>query len=196
MKHGSIGQRIMALLCVGVLASGCYGPFNLTRRLHHWNGQAGSKWANEAVFLVFAVAVPAVYGFATLGDALVFNSIEFWTGNNPVDPPTAEAPRAVTKTLAQGDSTVILQRVDSADGRQMHVQLFTGKQMVKEFSLEAKLDQPTVIKDAAGTVVGSAQTLADGTLVLSDAQGHVTRYSPQQQERLAKKYEAATSTRQ
>ena len=192
-QHAGV-RSIVSFLCIGLLLSGCYGPFNLTRRLHHWNGQVGGRWANEVVFLCF-IWLP-VYSLATLGDGLIFNSVEFWTGNNPVSPPTAEAPRTTTKTLAQGDQKVILQRVDAADGRQMHVQIYTGDRLTKEFSVEAKLDQPTVMKDATGAVMGSAQTLPDGTLVLHDAAGvEQARYSPQQMDRLAKKYEAA-STRQ
>ena len=193
MKRGSVGHRVMAFLCIGLLASGCYGPFNLTRRLHHWNGQVGGRWANEVTFLVFSWL--QVYSLATLGDALIFNSIEFWTGNNPITPPaTADAPRVSTKTLAQGHQKVILQRVDSVDGRRMQVQIFEGDRLAREFSFEAGVDQPTVMKDGTGQVLGSAQTLPDGTLVLSDARGHEqTRYSPQQMERVAKKFEAAST---
>ena len=80
---------ISALFAFVSLATvGCYGPFNLTRRVHKWNGQAGDKWVQEVVFLAFAI-VP-VYGFAALGDAIVFNSIEFWTGNNPVQSASAD----------------------------------------------------------------------------------------------------------
>ena len=193
MKSGTRGHSMIALLCIGVLVSGCYGPFNLTRRLHQWNGQAGGRWVNEAVFLAFYL-IP-VYGVAMVGDGLIFNSIEFWTGNNPVSPPmTAGEPRSVTKTIAQGAQKAVLERTDTADGRTMRVQLFDGERLVSSFSVEAGVDQPTMMKDDAGLVIGSAQTLPDGTLVLSDAQGHErTRYSPQQMDRLAKKFDAVSA---
>jgi hypothetical protein len=73
------------LLAVAMLATGCYGPFTLTKKLHSWNGQVSeNKWAVEGVFLVTAVLLP-VYGIATLADAIFFNSVEFWTGSNPLD---------------------------------------------------------------------------------------------------------------
>ena len=79
-------RRIGAgMLAAALLVSGCYGPFNLTRRLYRWNGQVGTKWENEFVFLLLGLA--PVYSLAVAGDAVVFNSMEFWTGNNPVDPP-------------------------------------------------------------------------------------------------------------
>ena len=78
---------LVGLLVLGLAASGCYGPFNLTRRLYKWNGEVSNeKWGKEVVFLILALT--PVYGFATLADGVVFNSLEFWTGNNPVDPPT------------------------------------------------------------------------------------------------------------
>ena len=75
----------VALVALGLLVSGCYGPFNLTRRLYQWNSQVGDKWEKELVFLLL-VALP-VYELTALGDAIVFNSMEFWTGRNPVEPP-------------------------------------------------------------------------------------------------------------
>ena len=60
--------RFGAMLMVGLLLSGCYGPFYLTRKVYHWNGQVGDKWVNEAVFLLLSWA--PVYGFATLFDAI------------------------------------------------------------------------------------------------------------------------------
>jgi hypothetical protein len=31
-----------------------------------------------------------VYGIAYLGDIIIFNSIEFWGGENPISPPPAD----------------------------------------------------------------------------------------------------------
>ena len=47
-----------------------------------WNQGLGNKFVNEIVFLAFHV-VP-VYEVAYLADVLVLNSIEFWSGSNPV----------------------------------------------------------------------------------------------------------------
>ena len=60
----------------------CYGPFNLTKKLYDWNGKVGDKFTNELVFFVFIV-VP-VYQVSLFIDGVVLNSIEFWTGSNPV----------------------------------------------------------------------------------------------------------------
>ena len=70
------------LLITCVVSNSCYGPFNLTVKLHNWNGTVGSKWANSAVFFAFVI-IP-VYEVCTFLDALIFNAIEFWGGNNPI----------------------------------------------------------------------------------------------------------------
>jgi len=66
-----------------VAFTGCYGPFRLTSKLHNWNGQVSQKkFVNELVFLGLCI-LPA-YEICVLGDGLIFNSIEFWGGRNPI----------------------------------------------------------------------------------------------------------------
>ncbi|MBN1420566.1 MAG: DUF3332 family protein [Planctomycetes bacterium] len=104
--------KVVAALLAAVLiaAPGCYGPFTLTKQVHHWNGQVGEKWVNEVVFLVFVI-IP-VYGIATLGDAIIFNSIEFWTGSNPLEDPGSTA-----GTRPDGEEAVVFERRDGPNGR-------------------------------------------------------------------------------
>lgn len=65
-----------------VQLQGCYGNFALTRKVYAWNGTVGDKWINSVVTWVLVV-VP-VYGAVGAVDFLVLNTIQFWTGNNPV----------------------------------------------------------------------------------------------------------------
>lgn len=62
--------------------SSCIGSFALWNQLKDWNEGIGNKFVNEVVFLAFNI-IP-VYGVAYLADALVINSIEFWSGSNPL----------------------------------------------------------------------------------------------------------------
>jgi hypothetical protein len=63
--------------------SGCFGGFELTKKVYRFNQNVDpDKWVQEIVFLVLTI-IP-IYGGASLLDAIVFNSFEFWTGNNPV----------------------------------------------------------------------------------------------------------------
>lgn len=60
----------------------CIGSFSLSNRLLGWNNTLGNKFLNELVF--FAFWVLPVYEVCGLADLLVLNSIEFWSGSNPM----------------------------------------------------------------------------------------------------------------
>lgn len=65
-----------------LLFSSCVGSFALFNRLSSWNQGVGNKFVNELVFI--AMNIVPVYPVAYLADALVINSIEFWSGTNPM----------------------------------------------------------------------------------------------------------------
>lgn len=75
--------KLVAYLLSGtILFSSCIGSFGLFNRLLSWNQTVGSKFVNELVFV--ALCIVPVYGVAYLADLLVVNSIEFWSGSNPM----------------------------------------------------------------------------------------------------------------
>lgn len=63
--------------------SSCIGSFGLTNMYYNWNNSISNKFVNEIVFFATACLVP-VYGVCIFVDGVVLNSIEFWTGSNPV----------------------------------------------------------------------------------------------------------------
>ena len=81
MKRSKL-TLVAVVLSGSLLFSSCVGSFGLFNRLSSWNQGVGNKFVNELVFLAFNI-VP-VYGVAYLADALVINSIEFWSGSNPM----------------------------------------------------------------------------------------------------------------
>lgn len=72
---------VCTLLGSSVLFSSCIGSFGLWNNLKSWNQGVSNKFVNELIFVAFHI-VP-VYEVAYLADALVLNSIEFWSGSNP-----------------------------------------------------------------------------------------------------------------
>ena len=78
----------VSLISLSLLSTSCIGSFSLTKKVMKWNHQVGSKFVNELVFVAFWI-VP-VYEITALSDLLVINSIEFWSGVNPVKPTTAQ----------------------------------------------------------------------------------------------------------
>lgn len=78
-------KRLVALLLSVSLAAtslaGCYGKFALTKKVYALNGEVKDKYLRSLVTWVFVI-VP-VYGVSALADFILFNTIEFWSGNNP-----------------------------------------------------------------------------------------------------------------
>ena len=66
------------LLAATMMFSSCIGSFRLTNKVKAWNEKFGDKWANELLFV--AMNIVPVYSCAMFVDAVVLNSIEFWTG--------------------------------------------------------------------------------------------------------------------
>lgn len=59
----------------------CIGGFRLFNNVVKWNKSMSKEpFINEIVFVILWVL--PVYEVAMLGDLFIFNSIEFWTGNN------------------------------------------------------------------------------------------------------------------
>ena len=82
MKKRILRTTLAVMLGSCVLFSSCIGSFGLSNKVLSWNKSVGSKFVNELVF--FAFCVLPVYEISMLADAVVLNSIEFWTGSNPV----------------------------------------------------------------------------------------------------------------
>ena len=70
------------VVCGAFFMSSCVGSFGLHSRLVSWNQNISNKFVNELVYLVCNI-IP-VYGVCYLADAIVLNSIEFWSGSNPM----------------------------------------------------------------------------------------------------------------
>lgn len=83
MKKTILSVAVVCLLGASMVSTpSCIGSFSLTNRLLGWNKTIGNKFLNELVF--FAFWVLPVYEVTGLADLLVLNSIEFWSGNNPM----------------------------------------------------------------------------------------------------------------
>lgn len=82
MKKFNLKLAATVMVCGAFLFSSCIGSFALHGKLLSWNQGVSNKFVNELVFLAFNI-IP-VYGVCYLADALVINSIEFWTGSNPM----------------------------------------------------------------------------------------------------------------
>lgn len=82
MKKVKIVSLAALIGTLSVTQTSCIGSFSLTSKVYQWNQSFGDKWVNELVFIVLLI-VP-VYEISFFLDGVILNSIEFWTGTNPV----------------------------------------------------------------------------------------------------------------
>jgi hypothetical protein len=70
-------------LTIATTTSACFGSFNVTRKAWMFNRDVSkNKFVREIVFL--GMNIVPVYGIAAFVDVVVANTVEFWTGTNPV----------------------------------------------------------------------------------------------------------------
>lgn len=78
MKHLKVATVLMA---GALLTSSCVGSFGLFNKLAQWNKRAtNEKFLNELIFIIISPA----YAVCSVVDVLVLNTIEFWSGTNPM----------------------------------------------------------------------------------------------------------------
>lgn len=131
---------------VSTSSTGCIGRMAVTAEVMKFNLRvAETKWGREAVFLILYI-IP-VYGFAGLIDLVVVNSIEFWTGTNPVS----------------GESRL------AKVGDQKHVVGPDGGQAVSTLREDGSID--IEIREASGTEHFINLIRQDGGMMARDAEG-------------------------
>ena len=82
-KYLKVTALLLSLTLVTVSVSSCYGKFALTRKLYSWNGSAAqNKFVVNLIF--WGLCIVQVYSIAGLVDGVFLNTVEFWTGNNPM----------------------------------------------------------------------------------------------------------------
>ena len=157
--HKTICMCILAgMTC---LLGGCYGSFPLVKALYEANGEVTEhKLVHSIVFWVFVI-IP-VYEFAAIGDAVIFNLLEFWTGETT----------SLSGTTVQPDGSVLI--VEN-DGQTAQL-LMPGTDGTSVTALMKKQPDGTChVLDSYGKLLGIVSHGLDGSLMLADADGTVIR---------------------
>jgi len=147
MKKVLLSLLVACTLTVSTLGTtGCFGKFAAFNGLRGWNSKFSSnKFVNWLVFIVLCV-VPA-YEIMFVADVLVLNSIEFWTGSNPV-----AAGDTYRETDANGNSVTAVKmedgslymRLDAASGETQELVLQRDEEIVRILDAKGNL-----LKEAA-----------------------------------------------
>lgn len=95
----------MALALAASMSTACIGKFGLVGKIRKYNLEFNEgRW--ERAMLFFAFYVIPVYPFAGTIDLLIINSIEFWTGTNPVSNEPSVSP-VTAKRFTTDDGTQV-----------------------------------------------------------------------------------------
>ena len=164
---------VSAVLSGSRMLSSCIGSFGLWNGLKGWNEGIGNKFVNEVVFLAFHI-IP-VYEVAYMADILVLNSIEFWSGSNPV----AEVG---TEKVVKGESGEYLVRTNE-----------DGYTIIKKGEEDKPLNLVYNKERHSWNAVAEGQTFElvvmneDGTVSYKQADGTYKTVSPEVMKALQKK---------
>ena len=156
--------KVAALfLAATLLTSSCVGSFSLFNRVAKWNTHAtGSKFLNEIIFLLISPA----YVVCSAVDVFVLNTIEFWSGSNP---------------MAQKVGTT--QDIQGKDGRMYAVTTLRDGYEVKSpdgevirFIYDKKTDSWSQVQDGKKTEIFRFN--ADGTIQANLQDGRSITVTP------------------
>jgi hypothetical protein len=153
MRGSRFGKGIALVLvaAVGALSAGCFGKFQLTRKLYDINQSIDEKYVRSAATWLFVIP----YAVTGLLDLVVFNVIEFWTGENPV----ASAP--VTKVYAQGNGRTVLTLSRDGSATVAVIERYEGERLVSTLRIhDDGRGKVAAVETAAGAKVREVTAIA------------------------------------
>ncbi|MCK9408626.1 MAG: DUF3332 family protein [Bacteriovoracaceae bacterium] len=146
-------KKMVVLVLVATMAMmsvGCYGSFALTKKVYNWNGSLGNKWVIEIVYLVISYPVYGVAGFI---DSVILNSIEFWTGSNPM-----------SSVLKSEDGSQVAFNAEKKE--------ITVSYADKKFIIGMVNGKATVMNEQ-GVAIAYVESDDSGTMTVKDMKGNV-----------------------
>jgi hypothetical protein len=147
-----LSRRLVVSALTAAATTGCFGKFAATKKLHDWNASFGSKFVSTLIFWLFLIL--PVYELFVLGDALIFNLIEFWTGSNPLGSATVTHRDGSTTTLSR-TGTDTLRVVRHVEG-----------QVVADVELVVAGESAGLTRGRDGTVLATVEAHASGVTMV------------------------------
>jgi hypothetical protein len=160
MRRPIAGTLLIALLAAG--PTGCIGRMAVRKNVLDFNlAVTQNRYARELVFL--ALYVVPVYPIAGAIDLVLVNSIEFWTGTNPVSGERRLARAGDTRVAeaADGSRSVATLRSDGS----IDLDVIEPDGTSRRVNLAREADG-IVARDAAGRPLG--RVAADGAISLAE----------------------------
>jgi len=162
-----VKRATAALALVSVLtataSTGCMGTFGLGDKVKRFNLEATeNRWGREGIF--FVLNVVWVYRICAVLDLFVFNSIEFWSGENPLNgkKPLVDVPKSVVEQIGFRD----LERAQVEYVSENAVKLHLGFQNGDRMTVDVLHDDHDYTVSYLGRVL--FQGPVDSTVALED----------------------------
>lgn len=120
-------KKLLFSSLTALMLTGCMGRNALTQKVLKFNLKATEgRWGREFIFLGLNIIL--VYPICSLLDLLVFNSIEFWSGENPINgqSPLVDVPLDEIEDLGFSNvEKAQVERISSTEAK-MHLDFING----------------------------------------------------------------------
>ena len=107
-------MRSIVCLLLAFSLTGCMGHNGLTAKALKFNlTTTEDRWARE--FLFVGMFVVLIYPICTILDLFIFNSVEFWSGENPINGKSPLVDIPASEVQKMGMSHVVRAQVERVD---------------------------------------------------------------------------------
>jgi len=168
MRNRLMRSFIVFLLALSLLTSGCYGSFALTKKLYDFNGTIADPIARS----IITVGAMFAFIFTGLGDWAIFNTIEFWTGKNPISEEMIKIPAQDKKKSSMGEDFYVQTLHRTASGLETKIDSYRQGSLVRSLTVHLEEGSPAVTADLLWVKTGvsehyTAQQLSDGRVLVA-----------------------------
>lgn len=154
------------LLFLATCTSGCFGRFALVRKVYGFNEQVGDKWLRS--ILTFGLLFIPVYEVCGLVDWVILNTIEFWSGSNPV---TLGEGETLERTVSDDRGTTLHLTLD-AGGDHARIEVSEPGKAPRAFDL-VRTAAGGELRDQGGQLLASLTGTAEGGAEVRDGEGRL-----------------------
>jgi len=136
-------RRAALALALLATATGCLGTGGLSGKIKKFNLEATeNRWGREGIF--FALNVLWIQRICTILDLFIFNSIEFWSGTNPLNgkSPLVDVPASAVEKIGFRDLEKAQVELVSENDAKLHLGFRNGDRM--GFDVHRSADSYTV----------------------------------------------------
>lgn len=152
-------------LILAFIFTGCTGSFKVTRAVYHFHRSQKDKFIDEILFL--GCAILPIYGIAMVADAVVLNTLEFWTGRNPM----AGTGNAKDTIVQNGQDRVIMKY----DAARSTVEVSPVNKPGNTLIL-SRTHEGVAAMDRSGRVLFTSVEDGNGGITIFDGNGRAVKY--------------------